>query len=393
MAQAMIESAPQQHATPAPRTTETAFSRLPSLDGWRAISILLVLGCHSICAAGFPAALTPVFNSIFDGNLGVRFFFIVSGFLITWLMLLENAKNGSVSLREFYIRRCLRILPIYAVFLCVLAVLHFTGVGRESSAAWTGNLTFSRNLQGSATGGDSFSAHLWSLSIEEQFYLIWPVLFLLFRNQGERALLGIVAFPILAAPAIRGMAAKWFYPGVFYPHVLKPVFLGDSFFRYFDTLAFGCACAVLLTYRRELIEGVLKKYPWTTMITGIALVLFPHYSSLLHLGIVTAAQIVPSFQALGFSVLLLHSVLAPDWICYRGLNWAWVRRIGIWSYSIYIWQQLFWPAPPYLGLNRVWWMGLWIIPLFAVTLVSYYGLERPFFKLRSHYREVKISTP
>src|SRR5580692_8595009 len=170
MAQAIIESTPRQLTTPAPRTTETAFSRLPSLDGWRAISILLVLGCHATCAEGFPAVLTPVFNSIFDGNLGVRFFFIVSGFLITWLMLLENAKNGSVSLREFYIRRCLRILPIYVAFLCVLAVLHFTGVGRESTAAWTGNLTFTRNLQGSATGGDAFSAHLWSLSIEEQFY-------------------------------------------------------------------------------------------------------------------------------------------------------------------------------------------------------------------------------
>jgi peptidoglycan/LPS O-acetylase OafA/YrhL len=256
-----------------------------------------------------------------------------------------------------------------------------------------GNLTFTRNLQGGTTNGDSFSAHLWSLSVEEQFYLIWPVLFFLFRNQGERSLLGIAAIPILAAPAIRGIAAKWFYPGVFYPRMLRPVLLGDSFFRYFDTLAFGCVCAVLLTYRREMVEGFLKKYPWATVTAGIALILFPHYSSVLRLEIVASAQMAPSLQALGFSILLLHSVLAPDWFCYRGLNWKWVRRIGIWSYSIYIWQQLSWPAPQWLGLNRVWWMGFWIIPLSAMTLISYYGLERPFFKLRSRYREVKIGAP
>jgi peptidoglycan/LPS O-acetylase OafA/YrhL len=92
----------------------------------------------------------------------------------------------------------------------------------------------------------------------------------------------------------------------------------------------------------------------------------------------------------GFCILLLHSIVAPEWGFYRVLNWAWVRQIGIWSYSIYIWQQLFWGAPPIWGLGRVWWMGLWAIPLLAVTLISYYGLERPFFTLRSRHREVKL---
>jgi peptidoglycan/LPS O-acetylase OafA/YrhL len=374
------------------RPPTTAISRLPSLDGWRAVSILLVLGCHSTYAGGFPAALTPAFNAIFDGNLGVRFFFIISGFLITWLMILENEKNGSVSLREFYIRRCLRILPIYLVFLGVLAVLELAGIGRESTAAWVGNLTFTRNFLGGFLGGDSFSAHLWSLSVEEQFYLIWPILYLLLRKQGERSLLGILAIPILAAPAIRGIGIKWFYPGVFYSQMLKPVFWGDSFFKYFDTLAFGCACAVLLTHRRVMIERGLKNRPGVTVATGIALILFPHYSSWLHLEAVAVAQAGQTLQALGFSILLLHSVLMPEWFGYRALNWEWVRRIGIWSYSLYIWQQLFWRAPQCFGLNRVWWMGVWMIPLFAVTMASYYGLERSLFKLRSRYREVKIGT-
>jgi peptidoglycan/LPS O-acetylase OafA/YrhL len=366
-------------------------SRLPSLDGWRAVSILMVLGFHSTFATGFPPGLKPVFNWIFDGNLGVRFFFVISGFLITWLMILEKDKDGSVNLREFYTRRCLRILPIYLVFLCVLAVLHLVGFARQSSSAWIGNLTFTRSFMGGYTEGDSVSAHLWSLSIEEQFYLIWPILFSLSEGKSKRSILSILAVPIFLAPAIRGISFMWFYPGIFYFQILKPIFFGNSFFKCFDSLAFGCLCAVLLVCRREIIERYLKNHPFLIAGTGALLVLFPHFSSLLPLKAVLIAQFGNSLQALGFSVLLLHSIVAPRWRFYRILNWGWVRQIGIWSYSLYIWQQLFWGAPQNLGLNHIWWMGIWIIPLFTVTMISYYGLERPFFKLRSRYREVKLT--
>jgi peptidoglycan/LPS O-acetylase OafA/YrhL len=97
--------------------------RLLSLDGWRAVAIFIVLGNHSTFAAGFPNGLKPFFYWFFDGGLGVRFFFVISGFLITWLMILEKDKNGSVDLRKFYIRRGFRILPVYFAFLGILAGL------------------------------------------------------------------------------------------------------------------------------------------------------------------------------------------------------------------------------------------------------------------------------
>jgi hypothetical protein len=88
--------------------------RLPSLDGWRAASILMVLASHGHFIANNPRILESFFlraDSL--GDLGVRFFFIISGFLISWLMLVESEANGSVNLRHFYIRRALRILPVY----------------------------------------------------------------------------------------------------------------------------------------------------------------------------------------------------------------------------------------------------------------------------------------
>src|SRR5207253_8276854 len=97
--------------------------RFPSLDGWRAISILLVLGTHSTHTAGFPPAAVSYFL-IFDGDFGVRCFFVISGFLITWLMIKEHDETGRVSLKHFYIRRALRILPVYFAFMSVLWLLH-----------------------------------------------------------------------------------------------------------------------------------------------------------------------------------------------------------------------------------------------------------------------------
>src|ERR1700736_5409290 len=100
---------------------EANATRLPSLDGWRALSILLVIGAHSQITAGFPPVLEPIFKWMFDGNLGVHCFFIISGFLITWLMIRESGKRGYVNLRHFYARRAFRILPVYAAFLLAVA--------------------------------------------------------------------------------------------------------------------------------------------------------------------------------------------------------------------------------------------------------------------------------
>src|ERR1035438_4213326 len=93
--------------TPAPVSR-----KLPSLDGWRAVSIGLVLLAHSSLTRGFPARFHGVSEVFMLGGLGVRFFFVISGFLITWLLLQEHRRNGRIDLKFFYARRALRILPV-----------------------------------------------------------------------------------------------------------------------------------------------------------------------------------------------------------------------------------------------------------------------------------------
>ena len=142
--------------------------KLPSLDGWRAVSISLLLLGHSVFTPGFPS-FAKAFNSQGTGILGVRFFFVISGFLITWLLVGEREKTGSINLNHFYARRVLRIFPVNYVHLAVLGLLT---AFRQPASAWLANFTYTTNFF--PTGFPT--SHLWSLAVEEQFYLLWPFL-------------------------------------------------------------------------------------------------------------------------------------------------------------------------------------------------------------------------
>src|SRR5207248_244338 len=156
------------------------------------------------------------------------------------------------------------------------------------------------------------------------------------------------------------------------PAWLKPLFYPDSFLLRFDSLAFGCLAAVLLMHRRAVLEKFLNRSPYLTFLTGLFLVVIPELS-FHRMSIVLWFESKYTIQALGFLILLLHSVVAAGLAVYRPLNWAWVRHIGVLSYSIYIWQHLLWPGPT---LFDPWWgLGLWIVFLWALAATSYYGLE------------------
>jgi peptidoglycan/LPS O-acetylase OafA/YrhL len=363
-------------------SSPTTFCRLPSLDGWRAVSIGLVLAEHSKYTVGFPPAWKTAAKWLVDGGLGVRFFFVISGFLITWLMICEHDRTGQVNLKHFYARRALRILPVYYAFIIVLIGLQTFTQYVQPSTTWIGNLTFTTNfLPLHWTSG-----HLWSLSTEEQFYLIWPGLFLIcgFAANMRRAAF-VLAIPILLAPLIRVSTYLKAYPSI-----LTPIFSEPSFFFNFDSLAVGCASAILLSRNREAIQRQLQSRPIAVALLAITLILTPHILTRLFLAGIITVPLGYSMQAVGFALLLLQSVFLPEWGLYRALNWPWVCRLGVLSYSIYIWQQIFCSDPATFGFTKVWWMSFpgWLVPSIAVASISYYGLEKPLLRLRARFREI-----
>ena len=361
-------------------------SRIPSLDGWRAISILMVLGGHCKVVAGFPEQLKHGFLWPFAGDLGVRFFFTISGLLITWLLLQEERKTGGINLKHFYLRRALRILPVYFAFLGVAFILQLTTPFHQSNIIWASDLTFTANFCQQIQNEKAWTTgHLWSLSTEEQFYLLWPglLIFLSLSRNWKRGL-RIVAATLIIAPIFRFLAE-----GHYYPSQLSWAFGLFSFPRYFDALAIGCGLALLMANRWASIQQWMHRYPaWLITLVGLSLIWLPYIATHKDLYPVLSIPLGHSFEGIGFVLLLLQSIIIPGRLPYRCLNWGWICRLGVLSYSIYIWQMLFCTQPATFGLGHVWWMSFpwWLLTALAAGTLSYYGLERPLLKLRERFR-------
>lgn len=145
---------------------------IPSLNGLRALSIIAVLVSHAEDRS------FHLSNSS-GGQIGVNIFFVISGFLITLLLIKKEKTNGSISLRDFFIRRSLRIFPVYFLLLFVYFVLQNLYILSIPQTSWISSLTYTRYF----FKGEWETGHLWSLSIEEQFYLVWPFVFVNLKNR------------------------------------------------------------------------------------------------------------------------------------------------------------------------------------------------------------------
>jgi len=157
--------------------------RIPSLDGLRAISITLVVLSHLV---KWRHVSLDVVGSY--GALGVHVFFVLSGYLITNLLLREYARSSTISLRDFYVRRAYRIFPAAFVFLAVVVVLYWRQMTWYHVAAavfYVANMDLTRPW---------IFGHLWSLSIEEQFYLLWPFAVKKWHRRRTAILLGVFLF-------------------------------------------------------------------------------------------------------------------------------------------------------------------------------------------------------
>jgi peptidoglycan/LPS O-acetylase OafA/YrhL len=141
-------------------------SRIPSLDGLRALSISLVLVAHFAYSMGFPVHHTWWTDDY--AHYGVRIFFVISGFLITSLLIREREQTGTISLKQFYIRRAYRLLPAAYVYLVVITIVF------HESLQYKYVVVAYMYLTSYALHSPWVLIHLWSLSVEEQFYFLWP---------------------------------------------------------------------------------------------------------------------------------------------------------------------------------------------------------------------------
>jgi peptidoglycan/LPS O-acetylase OafA/YrhL len=347
-----------------------ADARIPSLDGLRAISIALVLVAHLAGTRNFPVSAAAG-NFWGLGEFGVRVFFVISGFLITGLLMQELASEGHIRLGRFYLRRTLRIFPPYYTLLVALGIAWAVGAVALAPNDLAHGATYTSNYY---LGRSWFLGHTWSLSVEEQFYLLWPAALLL---AGLRRGLLIAAAVVLLSPFIR--VAEW--------ELFRSAGagVGMRFETVADSIATGCLLAGARAYLQAtpLYQRVLRS-PWFVVVPLLAIA-----------GNLTHDHPLVLF-GLGMSVANIAIALTIDWCVthYDGrvgrvLNAAPLVFIGWISYSLYLWQQ---PFLNRASTSMVAAFPLNIVCAVALAVASYYIVERPALRLRKSI-ERAVFTP
>lgn len=352
--------------------------RLPSLDGWRAIAITMVMLTHFWAANNFHRDGIFVRYVTLQGTLGVRIFFVLSGFLITYLLLIEHQKTNKISLRDFYIRRVLRIFPVYFCYLLVLLSLALAGFYHNSLLAWIGAFTFTRDLIGQ---GRSATGHFWSLAVEEQFYVAWPIVLVAFDLPRRRRL----AIAILASVMVICFLARLVQcdePTLVCRTILRPF----SPLMYMDSIAVGCLAAVAVTSQRAL---DLKNRTLRVAAIASAIMLIAS-TTLIDLENKLLISTVVTCQAFLIAVCIVASATAKSGLAFWFLNRPIVVKLGLISYSLYVWHLMFlsyfigdWAEKSSLYDWRVW----WIWPL-LIACVSFYCFETPILGLKRRFSSV-----
>lgn len=327
-------------------------ARLPGLDGLRAFAVVWVMLLHAGYSVEYPAWFGAFAAR---GAHGVTVFFVLSGFLITWLLLEEEQRRGAFSLRDFYLRRAFRILPPVLLFLGGLAVLSMVlplGIGASD---WLGCLFFFRNL----TGGSYYTAHFWSLAIEEQFYLLWPLL-LFWVPRGAR--LGVTAGLCLFAPLWRQLNMELY--GAQHLNWSRADLM-------YDALLVGALLAQAQRhtgFRRALAGSERRAYG----VFGLGVLMV-----VLALALPLPKVLLPAripLELAGIALVLKVLVEGRARRVQRVFGWAPVEWVGRLSYSLYLWQQVFLPKDPI----QFWQHLPWSVPLaLGFAVASFHLVERP----------------
>lgn len=355
---------------------------IPSLDGLRGVAVLLVVAAHlglmDLGAAALRHHRLGLFAELlaFDaGDLGVSVFFVISGYLITMLLIREQENKGEVSLRDFYVRRFFRIFPPYYFYLLLLGllwILHIVPMLRGafvSSALYVSNYYPYRLSQPSTQGW--LVGHTWSLSLEEQFYLLWPAS-LCWLGRKRAAWLGCGL--LVLSPISR----------IFTLHLIPSSTLLGQVDRMFhtrvDTIMAGCVLALVGVWPKvqaALLGAVQRKDS-----AFFALILLFAVVHTNNKNFIMTQLFGLSVEALLLAYLIFFAIANASSRGGRLLNHSALRHIGVISYSLYLWQQL-WTGQIHLrGINHLW-MRLVLIPVCAE--LSYLCIEKPSVYVRDWY--------
>ena len=344
---------------------------VPKLDGLRGIAILLVMAHHT------------EIPFLHGGFIGVDIFFVLSGFLISALLIQEFDTFQSIRLKNFYVRRLLRLVPALIAMLLMFCLLSFIFLSKDMAYRNFINsmisLFYMTNwAEAFSIHPPSFLAHTWSLSIEEQFYIIWPiVLFALLKIAKYRYHIAIFASTVAAL--------SWIWR-IFL--CASGTELGRMFYGLdtrIDALAIGCALGIAIASEliSDRVKAMLSKslvvIAPLSVVTLFGLAAFSNgYAPIMFYIGFTAVEILTVF-------LILDIFLNPKSIIGKALSIPWLVWIGTISYGLYLWHFPIYQAMIQLGYSKIFVLTIGSSIALIVSTISYYGLESPILKIKKRF--------
>ena len=333
-----------------------------SLDGLRALSIMAVVWLHTVVSP-------PTLPALSRGFLGVDFFFVISGFLIATLLLRERRRTGDVSLRGFYARRTLRIVPAYWVMLAVALGVAYLKPG-EQSANIKHDIPYALLYVSNFVLTPSFLSITWSLSTEEQFYLVIPWLQKYAPRLFARFILPLGYLLVVLPPF-------GFFPGIHLPEFFRQTTFGP--------ILLGVMLAYVLDSPRgwRCVAKFLAS-PYSPVCAFVVLALVVNFP----------ASDVSGWPRLAMQVamlfLLASCVVRERHMLVGALRWWPLRRIGVVSYGIYLYHLLiYWPVARLLALLEIRsdyvFFILVLLCSWCVAEVSYRVFEARFLNLKKRF--------
>ena len=364
---------------------------IKSLDGVRAIAIVLVMSLHS--------GVTKI------GWIGVQLFFVLSGYLITGILWKEKGGAAPVTgkLKKFWVRRSLRIFPLYFGYLFVLTVIYLLFHFPETYRSYIPYLlTYTYNFTRSfpAWKMDPAFAHLWSLAIEEQFYLFFPLILFLSNRRFIKVFMVVV---IIVSPGIRYLLGQHFISRGYAGEQLATIVYWNTL-SHLDAFFLGGLIPVLS------LDKLVKK-PYWLFLGSLLLVLacgalnyltigqhnfyltdlgygFGHTENYVYVWHYTVLNLL--FASLILLLVSDHGPAVPGW-GRRWLEGKWLVRVGKVSYGMYIYHWMIWY---YLFEDKIQAHGVvlraslfipYIVIVYVVAAVSFKFYEAPFIKLKDRY--------
>jgi peptidoglycan/LPS O-acetylase OafA/YrhL len=346
----------------------TAGLHIPSLDGLRAVSFFIVFFAHT----GLDVLL-PV-----PGGFGVTVFFFLSGYLITTLLRLERQSTGAVSIKHFYLRRMLRILPPFYLVLLLAAGLTLAGVlpgelHRAPLLAQSFHIANYWFIVNGSDGAPAGTVPYWSLAVEEHFYLIFPLLFVIMSRRLAFAAQAKVLWGLCAA------VLAWRTLLVFGMHAPTDwTYMGSD--TRFDSILFGCALALGMNPMMDAPRGPDRFWKYVAFPVGLAVLLLtfvlraPWFRETIRY----------TLQGLALTPLFVVAIRYPSWGPFRLLNTRPLAFVGALSYTLYLTHQVMvmallerFPAMGRYGLGAA-----SFVLAFAVACAVHVLVEKPCARLR-----------